>query len=702
MGDSVKPDTAHLPGAAPTARRVLWRPSAQQAADSRLADYVAYLVRNARYQRPAGDGTACVAEAYVDLWQWSTTELGDFWSSIADYFEVNFHQSAERPYQPGPDAGVAGARWFPGGTLNYAEHALRAPDDDVAIIERTESSRRKSWTYGELRREVRRVAAGLRAAGVVSGDRVAAYLPNSSEAIVGFLSCASLGAIWSSCPPEFGAATVVDRLAQIAPKILFAVSGYTHAGKPYDRSGELETILAGLPSVEQIVECGAQPDSTSTERPTATSGTPVHTAYDSLGRGLASEPLSFASVPFDHPLYILFSSGTTGLPKAIVHGHGGILLEHLKQLGLHADIRARDRFFWYSTTGWMMWNYSVSALLLGATVVLYDGSPGFPDLAALWCMASEERLHYFGTSAPYLMACRKAGLDLSAFDLSTLRGIGSTGAPLPAEGFEWVYEAVSKDARLASLSGGTDVCTGFVGSCPWLPVTSGRSACASLGARVEAFDDNAVSVRAQTAELVLTAPMPSMPVKFWNDPEGERYHSSYFDTFPGVWRHGDWIEIGEDGTLVISGRSDSTLNRGGVRMGTSEFYRVVEELPEISDSLVVDTAEVGEAGGLWLFVVLGDGSCPPGTAEPSVPAGLIEIIRRTIRVRLSPRHVPDRIVALADIPRTLSGKKLEVPIKRVLMGTPVSDALKLGTLRRPESVVELLLAAGVSPSDTGA
>src|SRR5581483_1443619 len=502
----------------------------------------------------------------------------------------------------------------------------------------------------ELRDQVARARAGLQRLGVGRGDRVAAYLPNIAETLVAFLATASLGAVWSSCAPEFGTRSVVDRLRQIDPKVLLAVDGYRYGDKDVDRRNEVAAIRAELPSLEATVAVpylgnGGIPDAVSWSDLVAAPG-----------------ELAFDAVPFDHPLYILFSSGTTGLPKPIVHGHGGILVEHLKVLGLCSDIGPADRFFWFSTTGWMMWNYLVSGLLVGAGVVLYDGNPGWPDVSELWRLAAETGVTWFGASAPFLLSCRKEGLRPGAeLDLSAVRAVGSTGAPLPVEGFHWVYEAVGKDLVLSSCSGGTDVCSAFVGAVPVLPVRAGEITCRYLGAKVEAYDETGRSLVGQQGELVVTAPMPSMPVGFWGDSDGSRYRAAYFADFPGVWRHGDWITISDHGSCVISGRSDATLNRGGVRLGTAEFYSVVESLPEVADSLVVHLEDPeGGPGDLILFVALTDGR--------TLDDALTKRIATELRTNLSPRHVPNRIHQVAAIPRTLSGKKLEVPVKRILTG----------------------------------
>ncbi len=646
-----------------TGHDILWRPSAEQVEASNLTRYLRWL-ENKRNLRFAG---------YDELWRWSVTDLEAFWGSIADYFAVRFPTPPERVIA---NRAMPGASWFPGARLNYAEHALGNDGSEPALICRGETGTRREFSRNDLRREVAAARAGLVRLGVKRGDRVVAYLPNDAEAVIAFLATASLGAIWSSCPPEFGVDSVLDRFRQIEPKVLIGVDRYDYNGRVYDRSSDLDRIVGSLSTLNAAVVVGAA-GGTSAD----TNGAPRRLSWEELiahRDELAVEP-----VPFEHPLWILYSSGTTGLPKAIVQGHGGILVEHLKQLALHTDLGPGDRFFWYTTTGWMMWNYLVSGLLVGATAVLYDGSPGWPDLMALYRLADEEAVTCFGVSAPFLMACRAAGLEPGRqFGFEALRAVGSTGAPLPAEGFDWVYEHVKSDVWLGSLSGGTDVCTGFVGPNPLQPVRRGRIQCRSLGARVEAFDENGRAVTGQVGELAITEPLPSMPLFFWNDESGERYRESYFDHWPGVWRHGDWIEFDEDGSSVIYGRSDSTLNRGGVRMGTSEFYRAAAELPEVEDCVIVDTGSLDREGELWLFVVLEEGI--------ALDAALAGRIRRHLRTRLSPRHGPDEIRAIPEVPTTLSGKKLEVPIKRILAGEPVESAVNVGTLKNPESIAALV------------
>jgi acetoacetyl-CoA synthetase len=639
---------------------VLWRPSEHVIERANVSRYMNWL-RSTRDQSFTD---------YLDLWRWSVTEVEAFWQSLWDYFGVHATRAPDRVLS---GRRMPDVRWFEGAELNYAEHALRRTGVADAVVYACEDGTRRTLDWDMLRDQVARARAGLVRLGVGRGDRVAAFLPNAPETLVAFLATASLGAIWSSVSPEFGVASVLDRFSQIEPKVLLAVDGYVYGGKVFDRVDAVEQVRRALPTVRQTVllsrRGGRLPDAMDWEELLAEPG-----------------PLTFEPVPFDHPLWVLYSSGTTGLPKPIVHSQGGILLEHLKVLSLHCDLGENDRFFWFTTTGWMMWNFLVGGLLVGSTIVLYEGSPGVPDLLALWRLAEETEMTYFGTSAPYLMACRKEGIrPLGGADLSGLRAVGSTGAPLPVEGFEWVYHNVSRNVLLGSVSGGTDVCTAFVTACPLLPVRAGELQCNALGAKVEAFGPAGQSLVGEVGELVITEPMPSMPVCFWNDPDGERLRAAYFDTYPGVWRHGDWIELTEDGSSIIYGRSDSTLNRGGVRMGTSEFYRVVEELPEIADSLVVDTGSLNQEGKLWLFVVPA-----PGCA---LDEALLSKLRATLRAEVSPRHVPDVIVAIAEVPKTINGKKLEVPLKRILSGTPPEDALNPDTLANPAAVDRLLEAA---------
>jgi acetoacetyl-CoA synthetase len=609
---------------------------------------------------------------YDEAWRWSTTDPGAFWQSVWDHFGV---RSSTPPGPALAEARMPGARWFPGARLNYAEHELALPGraaGDVVVVGRSQTRGPVELTADELRDAVARCRAGLVRLGVGRGDRVAAFLPNIPETLVAFLATASLGATWSSCAPEFGTRAVVDRFAQIEPAVLLTIDGYRYGDRTVDRAAEIAEIRGALPSLGATVVVpylGSETD--------ALAAVPGSIAWSAL---LARPgPLACEPVPFDHPLYILYSSGTTGLPKPIVHGHGGILLEHLKALALHTDLGPRDRFCWFTTTGWMMWNYLVSGLAAGSTVVLFDGNPAWPDLSALWRLAADEGLTYLGASAPFLMACRAAGLAPGRdLDLSALRGVGSTGAPLAAAGFRWVADAVSDAIPLGSLSGGTDLCTGFLGPSPLVPVWAGEISCRMLGARVEAFDEAGRPVIGRQGELVITAPMPSMPVGLWGDADGSRLRAAYFEPWPGVWRHGDWLTVTERGSCVITGRSDATLNRGGVRLGTAEFYAVVEAIPGIEDSLVVHLEDPGGGPGeLLLFVALREGA--------RLDEGLRGRIAGELRAELSPRHVPDAIHAVPAIPRTLSGKKLEVPVKRILQGIPPDHAASRDALADPRA-----------------
>jgi len=639
---------------------LLWEPTERDRARANLTRYLSWLNTTKGF----------AFASYDELWRWSTTDLEGFWASICEFFGVIFHQPYTRVLQ---DRRVPTARWFPGAQINYAEHALRRRDGHAAVVFRSEGRPLITLTYAELARRTAAVAAALKGMGVRRGDRVVSFMPSTPETLVAFLATASLGAIWSSCSPEFGIRSVVDRFQQIEPRILFAVDGYRYGGRAYDRTEAVAEIQRRLPTLEATVLVPNLSDD-----PPLGSLTNVRKWQELLGSATESE-LRFEPVPFDHPLWIVYSSGTTGLPKAIVQGHGGILLEQLKAHSLHLDLTPEDRFFWFTTTGWVMWNIMIGALLLGTTVMLYDGSPGYPDIGVLWRFAEESGMTYFGTSAPYILSCMKAGISPGReVDLTRIRALGSTGAPLPPEGFGWVYQHVKRDLLLGSISGGTDVCTAFVLSCPLLPVAAGEIQCRGLGAKVEAFDGAGRSVIDEVGELVITEPLPSMPLFFWNDPGGRRYMASYFEPYPGVWRHGDWIKITPRGSCVIYGRSDSTLNRGGVRMGTSEFYRVVEEIPEVLDSLVVDTGELSREGRLLVFVVLRAGT--------ELNDSLRARITQKLREELSPRHVPDAIYAIAEVPRTLNGKKLEVPVKRILAGAPAETTVSQDAMSNPQSL----------------
>jgi len=617
-------------------------------------------------------------ERYEDLHAWSIEDLPGFWNAVTTACGIRWHTeptvTLEHPEMPG-------TRWFAGGTLNYADHALAAcrdPDlvDHPAIIARSQTRPPSELTWRDLVQQVAATAAWLRDVGVGEGDRVGAYLPNIPETIVAFLATASIGAIWSSCAPEFGIRSVVDRFAQIEPAILFVVDGYRYGSKDVDRGEHVEAIIAALPSLRHVVVVsyldGVVADALVTG---GASAGPARHRWDEVAT--EAPTLGIVAVAADHPLYVLFSSGTTGLPKAIVHGHGGVVAEHLKVLTLHQDLRRDDRFFWFTTTGWMMWNYLVSGLLVGSTIVVFDGDPGAPDLNTLWNLAAETECTIFGVSAPFLMSCRKAGIEPVA---STIRWVGSTGAPLPADGFRWVDDELG--VPVSSIAGGTDVATAFVGSSPMVPVRAGEISCRLLGCAVEAFDPTGERCPpGETGELVVTKPMPSMPVGFWGDADGSKLRAAYFDDFPGVWRHGDWVTFDDDGSCIITGRSDATLNRGGVRLGTSDFYAVVEGFDEVADSLVVHLDDEGhDTGGaglgtLLLYVQLAD--------DGALDDELASRIRTALRTELSPRHVPDRIEATPSVPRTLSGKKLEVPVKRILQGARADDVAARGALADP-------------------
>lgn len=638
---------------------ILWEPSPELRERSNMRRYMDWLA----------DRNGVRFDDYAALWQWSVDHLDEFWASIWEFFEIK----ATEPYDSVlADRAMPGAQWFTGATLNYAEHIFRnTTTERPAIIFQSERQPAVEIAWDDLRHDVAALAHALRGMGVGRGDRVVAYVPNIPHAVAAFLACASIGAIWSSCSPDFGSRSVIDRFQQIEPNVLFAVDGYQYGGKQYDRRGIVAEIQAALPTLTHTILIPYL------DEQATTAGLVNAVRWPDLLRH--DLPLTFEPLPFDHPLWVLYSSGTTGLPKPIVQGQGGILLEHLKALSLHNDLGPDDRFFWYTTTGWMMWNYLVGGLLVGATILLYDGSTAYPDLHMLWQFAAQTGMTCFGTSAAYIAACMKAGIAPGrAYDLSKLKSMGSTGSPLPPEGFVWAYEQIKRDLWLQSVSGGTDVCTAFVGGCPLLPVYAGELQCRSLGANVQAWDEAGQPVIDQVGELVITAPMPSMPLFFWNDPDNARYRESYFEMFPGVWRHGDWIKITERGTAVIYGRSDSTINRQGVRMGTSEFYRVVEAIPDVLDSLVIDLEGLGGESYMPLFVVLRDGE--------TLDDALTNEIKRRIRVELSPRHVPDAIYPIPAVPRTLSGKKLEVPIKKLFLGVPLEKAANPGSMSNPHTL----------------
>ncbi|MBT2479914.1 acetoacetate--CoA ligase [Streptomyces sp. ISL-94] len=632
----------------------LWAPGPDRIAAARITAFQAWAAEH--HGAPADGG-------YPALQSWSVDELDTFWQAVAEWFDVRF----TAPYDSVlADRTMPGARWFTGATLNYAEHALRAAEDPdradaAALLCVDETQEPIAVTWAELRRQVGSLAAELRALGVRPGDRVSGYLPNIPEAVVALLAAAAVGAVWTSCAPDFGARSVLDRFQQVEPVVLFTVDGYRYGGKEHDRRDTVAELRAELPSLRAAVHI-----------PLLGTPAPAGALDWSALTSADTEPV-FEAVPFDHPLWVLYSSGTTGLPKAIVQSQGGILLEHLKQLGLHCDLGPEDRFFWYTSTGWMMWNFLVSGLLTGTTVVLYDGSPGYPDTGAQWRIAERTKATLYGTSAAYVMACRKADVHPGReFDLSTVKCVATTGSPLPPDGFRWLHDEVAEDLWIASVSGGTDVCSCFAGAVPTLPVHIGELQAACLGTDLQAWDPSGKPVIGEVGELVVANPMPSMPIRFWNDPDGSRYRDSYFEMFPGNWRHGDWITITDHGSVIIHGRSDSTLNRQGVRMGSADIYEAVERLPEIKESLVIGLEEPN--GGYWmpLFVHL----APGATLDEDLRAR----IKATIREELSPRHVPDEIIEVPGIPHTLTGKRIEVPVKRLLQGAPLAKAVNPGSV----------------------
>lgn len=592
----------------------LWQPDPEHIAQAQVTRFQAWAAE--QHGAPAEGG-------YPALHRWSVDELDTFWKAVTEWFDVRFSAPYARVLG---DRSMPGTQWFPGAALNYAEHALRAAEtraDEPALLHVDETHDPRPVTWSELRRQVGSLSAELRALGVRPGDRVSGYLPNIPQAVVALLATAAVGGVWTSCAPDFGARSVLDRFQQVEPVVLFTVDGYRYGGKEHDRRDTVAELRRELPTLRAVVHIPLL----GTEAPEGALEWSALTAAD-------TEPV-FEQVPFDHPLWVLYSSGTTGLPKAIVQSQGGILVEHLKQLGLHCDLGPEDRFFWYTSTGWMMWNFLVSGLLTGTTIVLYDGSPGYPDTGAQWRVAERTRATLYGTSAAYVMACRKAGVHPGRdHDLSTVRCVATTGSPLPPDGFRWLHDEVRDDLWIASVSGGTDVCSCFAGAVPTLPVYIGELQAPGLGTDLQAWDPSGKPLIDEVGELVVTNPMPSMPIHFWNDPDGSRYHDSYFDTYPGVWRHGDWITVTSRGSVVIHGRSDSTLNRQGVRMGSADIYEAVERLPEIKESLVIGIEQPD--GGYWmpLFVHL-----VPGTV---LDEALLNRIKQTIREQLSPATSPTR------------------------------------------------------------
>jgi acetoacetyl-CoA synthetase len=630
---------------------VLWRPAPDAGQTTPVGRYLAWL------RERGHDFTD-----YHALWRWSVSDLDGFWRSVWDYF-APVHDG--EPTRALAEPVMPGTRWFPGITLNYAENVLRGDDDRVALVAVSQTRDQVDVTVGELRDQVARAAAGLRRLGVRPGDRVVAYLPNIPEAVVSVLACASVGAIFSVCSPEFGVTSVLARFGQLDPVVLITVDGYRYGSRVVDRTADIVELERGLPSLRAVVHVPY-----------------LHPAGDGLTWAeFTGEPAPprYQRVDFNAPLWVLFSSGTTGLPKAIVHSHGGILVELLKCHAFQNDLRPGDRYFIHCSTSWVMWSILVGGLLVGATVVLFDGNPDHPAPGELWHLCATTATTVFGCGAAFLMATRQRGrLPGRDHDLSALRGIFSTGSPLPADGFRWVYQAVGGDIYLQSGSGGTDVCTGFVQGSPLVEVRAGTIACRALGVHAQAYDPEGRPIVGELGELVITEPMPSMPVYFWNDPDGTAYRAAYFERYPGVWHHGDWIRFDERGGSVITGRSDGTLNRGGIRLGTSDFYSVVEDFPDVADSLVVHLEEDDGVGRLLLFVRMADGH--------ALDDGVRTRISTALRERVSPRHRPDEIIAVPDIPYGLTGKKLEVPVKRILQGRPRDQVVSTGAVRNPDSL----------------
>jgi acetoacetyl-CoA synthetase len=647
------------PAAAVREGDLLWAPSPEWVDRSTLTAFT----------RWAQERTGRTFADYDELWTWSTTELEEFWQAIWDFFEVR----SSAPHTAVLETrDMPGARWFPGARLNYAEHVLRQEQPGrpaLLYVNETQPVRELPWE--EFARQVRVVATHLRAGGVRPGDRVVAYLPNIPEAVVAMVATASVGAVWAGVSPDFGARGALDRLGQLEPAVLFCADGYRYGGRAFDRRGEVAEIVAGLPGLREVVHVPVL----GLEQP-GTAWAEVLAEPDVAAAEFACE-----QVAFDHPLWVLFSSGTTGLPKAIVHGHGGILLEQLKLQSFHLDLHAGDRAFFFTTTGWMMWNFLVSMLLLGTVPVLYDGNPAHPDVDALWRAAQDSRARLFGASPTFVELMQKAGVvPRERFDLSALEIVMPAGSPVSPAVTAWFYANVKDDLWIATGSGGTDCCTGFVGGVPTLPVRAGEIQARSLGVAAESWDVNGQPVVGEVGELVITAPMPSMPLFFWGDGDGARYRASYFETYPGVWRHGDFFEVNERGGCFVRGRSDAVLNRQGVRIGTAEIYRVVEDDPAVLSSLVVNLDLPGGAFFMPLFVVLA-----PGVV---LDADLSARLRRSLREEYTPRHVPDAIIAVGAVPLTRSGKKMEIPVRRLLLGADPAAVADPGAMADPDALTD--------------
>ena len=641
---------------------LLWEPTQERKENSNLNHFMVWLQQNRNLS----------FDSYDKLWDWSVTELEAFWEAMWEYFDIE----SSTPYRSVLSARkMPGAKWFEGAKINYTEHVFRNRDSEkTAIIHTSEvrpELREVSW--GKLYEDTLAIQQTLKKLGVQKGDRVVSYSANNYETVVAFLATASIGAIWSSASPDFGTQSVIDRFKQIEPKVMFTVDGYRYGGKEFDRLETVQSIQSEIPSLEATITIPylqTDADFSKLKKPIS---------WEKATENTETKGLTFEHVEFNEPLWILFSSGTTGKPKPIVHSQGGMLIEHLKALTFHCDLGEDDRFFWFTTTGWMMWNFLIGGLLTGTTIILYDGNPAYPSTDTLWKLAQDTNMNLFGTSASYITACMKEDLKpKEKFDLSALQNISSTGSPLPPEGFKWSYDNVKEDLWIASVSGGTDVCTAFVIGAPVLPVYAGELQCRGLGAKVESFDEAGHAHIDEVGELVLTEPFPAMPIFFWDDTDGTRLYESYFDLYDGIWSHGDYIKVTDRGTCVIYGRSDATINRGGIRIGTSEIYRAVDKIPEIEDSLIVDIPSPSGDSHTPLFIVLKEGYELTDELKTS--------IKKQIRDYCSPRHVPTGIYAAPDLPKTLNGKKLEVPVKKILMGQPVESVVNKGSLGNQQAL----------------
>jgi acetoacetyl-CoA synthetase len=641
---------------------LLWEPSEDRVNKANISTYMNWLKEH----------KGLSFEDYESLWNWSVQEIEEYWESIWEYFQIistSDYTSVLSTHQ------MPGAKWFEGAKVNYIEHIFRNYKKETTAIFHTSELRPalSEVTWGKIYQDTAALQQTLKDLGVQKGDRVVAYIPNIYESVIALFATASIGAIWSSASPDFGKQSVIDRFKQIEPKVMITVDGYQYGGKQFDRFEVVKEIQAELDTLQATIVI-----------PYLNTSHPftglTHVIRWSDATTYKNHVLEFEHVDFNDPLWILFSSGTTGKPKPIVHSQGGILLEHLKALTFHTDLHEDDRFFWFTTTGWMMWNYLVGGLLTGSSIILYDGNPAYPDLKMLWRLAEESKMTVFGTSASYITSCMKEGLNPGIeFDLTHLKTISSTGSPLPPEGFQWCYDHIKQDLSIASISGGTDVCTAFILGVPTLPVYAGELQCRGLGAKIESYDENGNSIINDVGELVLTEPFPSMPIYFWNDADGSRMHESYFDMYEGIWRHGDYIKITERGSCVIYGRSDATINRGGVRIGTSEIYRAVDQVPDIADSLIVDIPLENGDSYVPLFVIMNAGK--------ELTEDVVSMVKNQIRTQCSPRHVPTEIIPVQDIPKTLNGKKIEIPVKKILMGKPLEQVANKGSLSNPESLL---------------